>query len=100
MSTVPSPSPGTPMPVEIPQIDVPPEQAPPPEIDEPQFEPAIPVRDPGVTTPARASWSLCRGRGVPGESGYSSAISPKASQFLILVNIIYIVECHGLRREP
>ena len=54
MSSVPQPSPGTPMPIEIPPVEAPPDQAPPPEIDEPLTEPSIPVREPGVTTPARA----------------------------------------------
>lgn len=54
MSSVPQPSPGAPTPIEVPPVEAPPDQTPPPEIDEPPAEPRIPVREPGVTTPARA----------------------------------------------
>lgn len=64
MSSIPQPSPGAPMPIEVPPVEAPPDQAPPPEIDEPPAEPSIPVREPGVTTPARAVTGLGQWTGI------------------------------------
>ena len=56
----PQPSPGTPepgtyIPNEVPQIDVPPGPSAPPEINDPQpTEPTLPIREPATNTPPQA----------------------------------------------
>ena len=53
--TVPQPSPGTYVPIEIPSPIVPPEPGGYPEIEDPTpTEPIIPVREPGTHSPAQA----------------------------------------------
>jgi hypothetical protein len=53
--STPQPTPGSPMPIEIPPVAPPPAESPQPEIDDPQpLEPMIPVREPGIYTPAQA----------------------------------------------
>lgn len=53
--TVPQPTPGTYIPIEIPAPVVPPEPGPPPEIDDPTpTEPTVPVREPGTISPPQA----------------------------------------------